>query len=519
MSAIDISTPKTILNTGILQLQNGVAMDATLRNVADQNNTISPLKLSTASVQVTSTLQITTNDNPYIDAEDGAGNNRFTIGRASASQQVNVDFASNPTSATDAVGAFRTYANGVALSEAMTFLRNGNVGVGTAPSTVDRLNVGGKVVANTINLTQNGSSIQISGIDTLDRGADIRYSYAGGSHIHRFFTNSGTERLTILNDGSVGIGTITPTARLQVKGSGSTSATTSLLVQNSGASEMLSITDDRVTTISGADSTNVLRVWTGTTDAQLLFKPSGQTSQVYLQSQSQTAVMQVNNSGNYIGAAFMANTDGANANYGTNRGSGGGVNYYSSLNGTAHSHKWFHNLSEQMRLSYTGNLLVGTTTDTARLSIKGSGSTSATTSLLVQNSAGSNLLSVLDDGRLTNFGDFYLGSGSAGGSSIFQNSGNTLNLSADNNHDVGYTQIRARRTAAGGGVRIENTNYPSNPDNSAQLDVASTTKGFLPPRMTTLEKNAIAAPAAGLMVYDTTLARPCFYNGAAWITL
>ena len=51
------------------------------------------------------------------------------------------------------------------------------------------------------------------------------------------------------------------------------------------------------------------------------------------------------------------------------------------------------------------------------------------------------------------------------------------------------------------------------------LTLESTTKGFLPPRMTTTEKNAIASPAAGLMVYDNTLNRPCFYNGTSWITL
>ena len=54
---------------------------------------------------------------------------------------------------------------------------------------------------------------------------------------------------------------------------------------------------------------------------------------------------------------------------------------------------------------------------------------------------------------------------------------------------------------------------------SAQLQVDSTTKGFLPPRMTTTQKNAIASPATGLQVYDTTLNRPCFYDGTTWITL
>jgi len=40
---------------------------------------------------------------------------------------------------------------------------------------------------------------------------------------------------------------------------------------------------------------------------------------------------------------------------------------------------------------------------------------------------------------------------------------------------------------------------------SSKLTVTSTTQGFLPPRMTTTQKNAIASPASGLVVYDTTL--------------
>jgi hypothetical protein len=43
------------------------------------------------------------------------------------------------------------------------------------------------------------------------------------------------------------------------------------------------------------------------------------------------------------------------------------------------------------------------------------------------------------------------------------------------------------------------------PDGSAKLDVSSTTKGFLPPRLTTTERNQINSPAAGLMIYNTTL--------------
>ena len=54
---------------------------------------------------------------------------------------------------------------------------------------------------------------------------------------------------------------------------------------------------------------------------------------------------------------------------------------------------------------------------------------------------------------------------------------------------------------------------------SAILDVQSTTKGFRLPNMTTPQKNAIAAPAAGLMVFDTTLEKACLYTGSAWQTI
>ncbi len=58
------------------------------------------------------------------------------------------------------------------------------------------------------------------------------------------------------------------------------------------------------------------------------------------------------------------------------------------------------------------------------------------------------------------------------------------------------------------------------PDVSAALDVSSTTKGFLPPRMTTAERAAIAAPAEGLLVYQTDApAGLYYYSGGAWTIL
>jgi hypothetical protein len=59
----------------------------------------------------------------------------------------------------------------------------------------------------------------------------------------------------------------------------------------------------------------------------------------------------------------------------------------------------------------------------------------------------------------------------------------------------------------------------SAPDNSAMLDVSSTTKGLLIPRMTSTQRIAIASPATGLMVFDSTLGQFYFYSGSAWSTI
>ena len=57
----------------------------------------------------------------------------------------------------------------------------------------------------------------------------------------------------------------------------------------------------------------------------------------------------------------------------------------------------------------------------------------------------------------------------------------------------------------------------SMPDGSAALDVVATDKGFLMPRMTTTQRNAIANPAEALQVYDTDTKHVWTYDGAAWI--
>jgi hypothetical protein len=161
------------------------------------------------------------------------------------------------------------------------------------------------------------------------------------------------------------------------------------------------------------------------------------------------------------------------------------------------------------------------TTLGARVGIKGSGTTSGTTSLLVQNSAGTATLTARDDGkilirdyisgvgenaylRLNNSNGFEGGYNEGSGGS-FQAGGSTVNL------NIGGSKILQGYS---GGISIGKG--ASNPVASAQLEVFSTTKGFLPPVMTTTQRNAIASPATGLVVYDSTTNKLCCYNGSTW---
>ena len=55
------------------------------------------------------------------------------------------------------------------------------------------------------------------------------------------------------------------------------------------------------------------------------------------------------------------------------------------------------------------------------------------------------------------------------------------------------------------------------PDNSAILELYSTSHGFLVPRLTTTQRNAISSPATGLLIYNLDNQRFEYYNGTQWI--
>jgi len=69
-----------------------------------------------------------------------------------------------------------------------------------------------------------------------------------------------TEKLTILGSGNVGINIVTPTSKLHVKGSGTTSSTVAFLIQNSASTTNFNVLDNGYVGIKTASPTSPLQI-------------------------------------------------------------------------------------------------------------------------------------------------------------------------------------------------------------------------------------------------------------------
>jgi hypothetical protein len=99
------------------------------------------------------------------------------------------------------------------------------------------------------------------------------------------------------------------------------------------------------------------------------------------------------------------------------------------------------------------------------------------------------------------------------------NTGSFSAIFADGQGASSNSQAQSMKIRELNGVGITNGATLSTINSSAVLQLDSTNRGLLLPRMTTTQRNAIATPAAGLVVYDTTMNGFCLYNGSTWFII
>jgi hypothetical protein len=137
------------------------------------------------------------------------------------------------------------------------------------------------------------------------------------------------------------------------------------------------------------------------------------------------------------------------------------------------------------------------------LQVTGAGTTSTTKGLNVLNSSGTTGFTVLDNGNCgvresAPTARMHIATGGATTAAVglkVRNSADTVDILST----FGTTQVLINNTSG----QLQT---------SAQLQIDSQTRGFLPPRMTKAQVLAIVNPVPGLMAYATDVEHLCYYN-------
>ena len=167
-------------------------------------------------------------------------------------------------------GASGTQANPYSTAMAISGA-TGNVGIGTTTPT-DGLTIKRNSTGLSVQITDNSTGYNefafrnASGTTIAEILSTVSISSYGTQNGGLgFFTNGigAIPQMVIASAGNIGINTISPTAQLDVKGSGTSSTTTSLLVQNSNSTGIFKVRDDGTVYIyqNSSNSVNDLEIY------------------------------------------------------------------------------------------------------------------------------------------------------------------------------------------------------------------------------------------------------------------
>ena len=242
-----------------LQLSGVGPLSATLRNITDAAGTYSKLLISTTSTAVSSDLRFLGNISGYVAIQAPDNVTTYTLklptttgtnGQAIVTDgSGNLSFATVTTNAAGSTGQVQfNNANAFAASSNLFWDNtNSRLGVGTSSPTAPLHVVGGTYSPQGVTINA-GTRFSTGG---SDYGSDSLSSVGGGPMTLRAYY------YTIINRANAGIAAqcLEIQGQTLIKGSGSTSATTSLLVQNSGGDQIFKVTDNGSCTIGRSGST------------------------------------------------------------------------------------------------------------------------------------------------------------------------------------------------------------------------------------------------------------------------
>jgi len=298
--------------------------------------------------------------------------------------------------------------------------------------------------------------------------------------------NGATTAMTVDTSGNVGIGT--------------TSTYGSKVFVLASANVGLSVSDGTNSIVMYGNGGTAVAL--GTANSVPLFFTTGSTERMRIDSSGNVGIgtsspsqkLHVNNGNILVGTAgsnavlYLDST----ATYVRRNSSDGSL----VLNNQAASNTIFTtNASETMRIDSSGNVGIGTASPNFRLQLN------------VTPASTANYLQITNGTTGTTSGDGMLvGVDSSNDAIVWMQEAANLKFATSNTERM--------RIDSSGNVGIGAT-----ANASAILDAQSTTKGVRFPNMTTTQKNAVSSPAAGLVVFDTTLAKLCVYSGSAWQTI
>lgn len=195
------------------------------------------------------------------------------------------------------------------------------------------------------------------------------------------------------------------------------------------------------------------------------------------------------------------------------------------------------NGSNTSRITSAGRLLLGTTTEsTFQLDVNGTARVSGNASFGTTSQTGINY-PFLGKIRFCSTSNPYFGGLTSYDFEVWTTAYFESSIILKNGGGIGTTGVTTRMYFIGNNAyfRLNNGSFDifnvneagilvslenqGTPNASSILEVKSTTRGFLPPRMTTTQINAITTPAEGLQVYNTTINHMCIYQAGAWAKL